>query len=130
MTCENCGKEHDGSYGSGRFCSKSCKCAFNAKKNHWSKNETREWKCECCGLVFPTRRKLKEHQHETNHLLDNKHMVVKSENPICPFCGENRDYIDSIFKGHNYGISGGTCTTWYGRKDKFMHFSFKKLIPQ
>ena len=21
--CENCGKEHDGSYGSGRFCSKS-----------------------------------------------------------------------------------------------------------
>lgn len=49
---------------------------------------------------------------------------------VCPFCGENRDYIDSIFKGHNYGISGGTCTTWYGRKDKFMHFSFKKLIPQ
>ena len=91
MTCENCGKEHDGSYGSGRFCSKSCKCAFNAKKNHWSKNETREWKCECCGLVFPTRRKLKEHQHETNHLLDNKHMVVKSENPICPFCGEKHE---------------------------------------
>ena len=23
-TCERCGKEHDGSYGSGRFCSKSC----------------------------------------------------------------------------------------------------------
>ena len=91
MTCENCGKEHDGSYGSGRFCSKSCKCAFNAKKNHWNKNETREWKCECCGLVFPTRRKLKEHQHETNHLLDNKHMVVKSENPICPFCGEKHE---------------------------------------
>ena len=91
MVCENCGKPIDGSYGSGRFCSKSCKCAFNAKKNHWSKNETREWKCECCGLVFPTRRKLKEHQHETNHLLDNKHMVAKSENPICPFCGEKHE---------------------------------------
>jgi len=24
MICENCGKEHDGSFGSGRFCSKSC----------------------------------------------------------------------------------------------------------
>ena len=24
MICENCNKEHDGSYGSGRFCSKSC----------------------------------------------------------------------------------------------------------
>ena len=25
MFCEFCGKEHDGSYGSGRFCCKSCK---------------------------------------------------------------------------------------------------------
>lgn len=24
MKCEHCGKEHDGSYGSGRFCSRSC----------------------------------------------------------------------------------------------------------
>lgn len=24
MICENCGKEHDGSYASGRFCSRSC----------------------------------------------------------------------------------------------------------
>lgn len=24
MKCEKCGKEHDGSFGSGRFCSKSC----------------------------------------------------------------------------------------------------------
>ena len=88
MTCENCGKEHDGSYGSGRFCSKSCKCAFNAKKRHWSKNDNREWKCGVCGLTFSSRRKLKEHQHETNHLLDNSHMIAKAENPICPFCGE------------------------------------------
>jgi len=33
MICENCGKEHGGSYGSGRFC--SCKCArgFSTKEN-------------------------------------------------------------------------------------------------
>lgn len=29
--CEYCGKEHDGSYGSGRFCSKKCRGAFTAK---------------------------------------------------------------------------------------------------
>ena len=29
--CEYCGKEHDGSYGSGRFCSKHCRGAFTAK---------------------------------------------------------------------------------------------------
>ena len=32
MICENCGKEHDGSYGSGRFCSKSCAIAFGNKQ--------------------------------------------------------------------------------------------------
>lgn len=30
MKCEVCGKEHDGSYGSGRFCSRSCGCKFSA----------------------------------------------------------------------------------------------------
>lgn len=30
MICEVCGKEHDGSYGSGRFCSRSCGCKFSA----------------------------------------------------------------------------------------------------
>ena len=24
MICEKCGKEHDGTYGTGRFCSKGC----------------------------------------------------------------------------------------------------------
>lgn len=32
LICENCGKEIDGTYGSGRFCSKNCACSFNAKK--------------------------------------------------------------------------------------------------
>jgi hypothetical protein len=30
--CESCGKEHDGSYGSGRFCQKSCTSAFATRK--------------------------------------------------------------------------------------------------
>lgn len=39
MICENCGKEHDGSYGSGRFC--SCKCArcFSTKANREETNK-------------------------------------------------------------------------------------------
>ena len=31
LICENCGREHDGSYGSGRFCCSRCKCIFIAK---------------------------------------------------------------------------------------------------
>ena len=32
MKCENCGEEHDGSYGSGRFCSLHCRKSYIAKK--------------------------------------------------------------------------------------------------
>lgn len=31
--CENCNVEHDGSYATGRFCSKKCSCSFSASKN-------------------------------------------------------------------------------------------------
>lgn len=33
MKCENCGHEHDGSYGSGRFCSQKCARGFSTKEN-------------------------------------------------------------------------------------------------
>ena len=39
MICENCGKEHDGSYGSGRFCNKSCAIAFGNKHRIRKKKE-------------------------------------------------------------------------------------------
>ena len=29
--CENCGDEHDGTYGSGRFCSTKCSRGFSTK---------------------------------------------------------------------------------------------------
>lgn len=73
--CEYCGKKHDGSYGSGRFCSKNCKCAFNgAKAKHGTINSKcahtklrapyGTWKCICCDMIFETRQKLKDHNHE------------------------------------------------------------------
>lgn len=80
LKCENCGNEHDGSYGSGRFCSKNCKCSYAGKnvKNRKSnlkflkdteyKNKLREknlleqrWKCPHCGECFATRKLLYEH---------------------------------------------------------------------
>lgn len=33
MKCENCGKEHNGSYGSGRFCCQTCARSFSTSKN-------------------------------------------------------------------------------------------------
>lgn len=69
--CENCSNEHDGSYGSGRFCSKHCKQAWIAKHVNHSNKERKDcrspygtWKCKCCNLIFETRSKLFAHNHE------------------------------------------------------------------
>lgn len=41
MICETCGKEHDGSYGSGRFCSEKCARSFSTSKNREEINRKR-----------------------------------------------------------------------------------------
>jgi len=39
MNCENCNEKHDGSYGSGRFCTSKCARSFNAKTNRVETNK-------------------------------------------------------------------------------------------
>lgn len=41
MKCEFCGKEHNGQYGSGRFCSASCARSFSTSKNRDEINRKR-----------------------------------------------------------------------------------------
>ena len=53
--CEQCGNEHDGSYGSGRFCSMSCKQKFIANK------PGKVHKCKYCEKEFETSQKLGAH---------------------------------------------------------------------
>ena len=43
--CEWCGNTHDGTYGSGRFCSETCKNKFIVSKHH-------EITCPLCGKIF------------------------------------------------------------------------------
>lgn len=42
MKCKNCGKEHDGSYGSGKFCCSSCRVSFTNKQRGKHSKETIE----------------------------------------------------------------------------------------
>jgi len=48
MKCENikCDKDHDGSYGSGRFCTSKCARSFSSNKN---KHELKDAICPKCG---------------------------------------------------------------------------------
>ena len=68
--CEYCCKEHDGSYGSGRFCSDHCRRAYCAKqrkfyKCNWPKNKLKEggWTSNC-GQTFLTRKLLRLHRKD------------------------------------------------------------------
>ena len=62
MKCEKCGKKHDGSYGSGRFCSAQCARGFSTKEKREEINKKvslklggngllkgKITKCLCCG---------------------------------------------------------------------------------
>lgn len=68
MICECCGKEHDGTFGSGRFCSKHCSIAFSNTKRKVSEetkrkisNSLSKYKktryCEFCGKILNTNTK-------------------------------------------------------------------------
>lgn len=52
--CEQCGLEHDGSYGTGRFCSYECKQEFIGLNKH-------SCKCKFCGREFKNGRALGGH---------------------------------------------------------------------
>ena len=69
-TCENCEKEHNGSYGSGRFCSAKCARGFSTKAKRSLINEkvskklskikkTHQKICYVCGNNFETTNKHK-----------------------------------------------------------------------
>ena len=49
MICENCGKEHDGSYKSGRFCCEKCAKSYSTKNDKGILIET---KCIDCGKII------------------------------------------------------------------------------
>jgi hypothetical protein len=49
MICNVCGQEHNGTYGSGRFCSEACARKFSRMQ---VKDRTKTVKCKCCGNVY------------------------------------------------------------------------------
>lgn len=117
--CENpdCGKEHDGAYGSGRFCSLKCRKHYNgiastksAIKNgnkHCPINFGRQkapfgrWKCKICGIIF-----------ETRSLRDIHNKQIHSKGHVWNY-GLTKETCPSIAKisaGVKRAIAEGRCT--------------------
>jgi len=73
MKCENCNNEHDGTYGSGRFCSSKCARGFSTKNK---RNEINE----------KVSAKLSK---------DGKPKIQETKN--CKFCGNKNNHRNALF---------------------------------
>ena len=82
MVCENCGKEHNGNYGSGKFCSQECARSY-ATKNDLHK--LKEAKCiDCDKIIYIGKRaSIKKCRCEE---CNNKH-INPSDIKCCNICG-------------------------------------------
>lgn len=86
MKCENCGIEHDGEYGSGRFCSSKCARSFSTKAKRKEINKKVSEKLS--GRKF---KKLKilyggVAQKQSNCLLNNRSGWQNPPPPQCKYC--------------------------------------------
>ena len=84
--CENCSKEHDGSYGSGRFCSKECAKSYSSKS--LDNTNKKLAKCIDCGTSIFINKRASTKNCKCK-ICKNKH--------TCIICGKEYVYI----KGQN-----------------------------
>lgn len=112
--CEWCHKKHDHTYGSGRFCSNSCRMSYIASRNKFSdkhkahlerlhaiRKSNKIWKCNYCNIEFKSLQELELHRH--NHSAE-----IKAE--ICR--------LGHIKAGKTYSENqktGKTKNAWLGK---------------
>lgn len=75
MKCENCNKEHDGSYGSGRFCCESCARSYSRKS---VKGGTKIVQCITCGKDIEVSKHASAKQCKCNDCKSTKSYGCKS----------------------------------------------------
>ena len=119
MICEECGNEHDGSYGSGRFCSNHCRHVYIGKQtkrhvcNFPSARPSGNWKCSICSEIFRTRRDMSLHNQEVHGFIPgtvwNKGLTKETDVRIKRMADTIRkNYDDGLvvppFKGKHHSV--------------------------
>lgn len=82
MKCENCGCDHDGSYGSGRFCSAKCARSFSSKS--LQNQGIKIVRCKNCGKEFNV------HKHDQNIKMCPDCVKKHARKKICKICGSEQ----------------------------------------
>lgn len=86
--CENCGKEHDGSYGSGRFCSKECAKGFSTKNELIKQKKAN---CIECGRLILINKRASDKTCKCDY-------CKSKNNNICKICGGVLDKTSGVCK--------------------------------
>lgn len=132
MKCEACGKEHDGSYGSGRFCCRSCantrqhtdktKQKIRNSVNAFDKQGDR---CPFCNKWYQSKRGLLRHKNicnnNPNKVTDKSTKLYKMRNG--DILNVTNEYIDDYLKNHS------TCEICGKNINEVIH-STKKYAPK
>ena len=140
--CDNpdCTNEHDGSYGSGIFCSRHCQRSFCGKQvkggaikgRHQNHAKQRApygtWKCDRCNLVFETRAQLFEHNHQVHPIEKgsswNKGLTKKTDERVAA----NAKAVSISFKKYiDEGYVNPTWTDEYWTEERRKDQSDKKI---
>jgi len=89
MKCEKCGKEHDSSYGSGRFCSKECARSFSTSKEI---RTTKNVNCIQCG------KELEVDKRASSKLCKCEECKKRNRKKKCSICGQYKCLRKDICK--------------------------------
>jgi len=123
MKCENlkCQKEHDGSFGSGRFCSKSCANSktFSEETNRKKSEKSKEWwlsqslsKQQELTRRSASTRKINDHNRmlaaEFSSLSDDlkRKRLLYLQNDQCAICSIDQEWNNMPLKFHLDHIDG------------------------
>lgn len=154
--CERCGKQHDGTYGSGRFCSKHCSCSRSfskeskermSKTNKMNAYKRYGYKQCMCGCEFTSSSLLSEHQKNCNIFIDYKNKHNKNSESFagnCKYCGkfckngnslhsheirckENPNRLSYITKTDNFKEYRETHGSWIKGLSKYTDERVRKM---
>lgn len=84
--CELCGTEHDGKYGSGRFCSQKCSRSFSTKND---KPKPKTATCSKCGKIFEANKRSRTYNvmcNECKHPVRAKKEIIDPNFKKCLMC--------------------------------------------
>lgn len=99
MKCELCNKEHDGKYGSGKFCQEKCSRAHSTRNDNFS--ELKKSVCIICGIEILINKRASTINSICDACCENKRKNYNKKESVCLYCG-------NLFTG--YSLNAKYCS--------------------